>query len=469
MSLRLLKLTLLPALLITVWAGPAWASEPGVAAFVPPVWTVLPFVGILLSIALFPLFAPHFWEHHFPRVSLFWLVAAVGLMALSVPSGMEFGHAYGARLFSTAEEYVAFIILLASLFIISGGIHVSGHLPGTPLVNTAIMFIGSILASILGTTGASMVLIRPLIRANEGRRYQVHVVVFFIFLVGNIGGVLTPVGDPPLFLGFLQGIPFEWTLKLAPMWLLCTSALLALFFGLDSELARREGIVRTGDRVHFRIAGKHNIVLLLGVVGAVILSGVLRFETTIPVFGLGDLHVEALIRDGAQIGLALLSLLLTAHSVRRGNNFNFGPIREVAILFLGIFATMIPALMLLHARGAALGLDTPAKYFWSSGLLSSFLDNAPTYLTFLAAGMGSLGITDAAQMIHSPQGVLILEAVSVGSVFMGANTYIGNGPNFMIKAIAEQSGIKMPSFFGYMAYSATILLPLFLLVTWIFF
>jgi Na+/H+ antiporter NhaD/arsenite permease-like protein len=234
-------------------------------------------------------------------------------------------------------------------------------------------------------------------------------------------------------------------------------------------LARREGSVHSDDPIHFRIAGKRNIVLLLGVIGAVILSGMWHVETTVPVFGFGELHIEALFRDGAQIVLAGLSLWWTAHSIRRGNNFNYAPIREVAILFLGIFATMIPALMLLNARGAALGIDTPAKYFWASGVLSSFLDNAPTYLTFLAAGMGSLGVTEAAQMIHSPQGVRILEAISVGSVFMGANTYIGNGPNFMVKAIAEQSGVKMPSFFGYMVYSGLILIPLFVLVTWIFF
>jgi Na+/H+ antiporter NhaD/arsenite permease-like protein len=455
--------------LLAFSAGTAWAADPAAPGFVPPVWTVLPFIGMLLSIALFPLAAPHFWEHHYPKVSVFWLVVGIGAMVLSVPAGMTVGHAFGARFFSTTEEYVAFIVLLASLFIISGGIHISGHLPGTPAVNTAILFAGGVLASAIGTTGASMVLIRPLIRANEGRKYQVHLVVFFIFIVSNIGGVLTPIGDPPLFLGFLQGIPFEWTLKLAPLWAVCILPLLAVFYAWDAVLAKREGWHHSHAGLHFRVAGKRNIVLMLGVVAAVILSGVLHFETSISVFGLGELHVESLMRDGSQIALAGLSLWLTAHSIRRGNNFTYGPIREVAILFLGIFATMIPALMLLNARGAELGLDSPAKYFWASGLLSSFLDNAPTYLTFLATGMGSLNLHNAADLLHSHQGVLILEAVSAGSVFMGANTYIGNGPNFMVKAIAEQHGVKMPSFFGYMLYSCGLLLPLFLAVTLIFF
>lgn len=467
MTRRLLKP--IAALVLAVF-GPALAvaAEPN-AVFVPPVWTVLPFVGMLLSIALFPLFAPHFWEHHFPKVSGFWLVVAIGLMVLSVPSGTSIGHAYGDKFFSTTEEYIAFIILLGSLFIISGGIHISGHLPGTPVVNTVILFIGSVLASVIGTTGASMLLIRPLVRANEGRKQLVHVVVFFIFIVSNIGGVLTPIGDPPLFLGFLQGVPFQWTLGLWREWALCVGVLLAIFFFWDRTLARREGWHHSHKGLHFRIAGKRNVLLLLGVVAAVILSGVVHIGKSVNVLGLGEVQAESLLRDGVQIVLALISLAVTVPAIRKGNNFNYGPIREVAILFVAIFATMIPALMLLNARGAELGLDTPAKYFWLSGALSSFLDNAPTYLTFLATAMGSLGIQDAAHMIHHAQGVVILQAISVGSVFMGANSYIGNGPNFMVKAIAEQSGIKMPSFFGYMAYSVGILIPLFVVVTLIFF
>lgn len=474
MTSRFRLLAALPLLCIAVlMAAPALAlaseSTGHGGGFVPPVWTLLPFAGMLLSIALFPLFAPHFWEHHFPKVSLFWFAAGLVCMFLSVPGGVTIGHAYGERFFSTTEEYVAFIILLGSLFIISGGIHISGHLPGTPVVNSVILLIGSVLASLIGTTGASMVLIRPLIRANEGRKYQVHLVVFFIFLVSNVGGVLTPIGDPPLFLGFLQGIPFEWTLLLFPHWAFCVGILLVIFFCWDTVLAKREGWHHSHAGLHFRIAGKRNIVLLLGVVAAVVLSGVLHFETTVSFFGLGELHIESLLRDGSQIVLALISLGVTAHSVRKGNNFNYGPIKEVAILFIAIFATMIPALMLLNARGSELGLDSPAKYFWLTGLLSSFLDNAPTYLTFLATAMGSLGLHEAAHIIDHHEGVLILEAISVGAVFMGANTYIGNGPNFMVKAIAEQSGIKMPSFFGYMAYSVGLLIPLFVVITLIFF
>jgi Na+/H+ antiporter NhaD/arsenite permease-like protein len=466
MLLRALGMT---PLVLFALAAPALASQPAAGGFVPPVWTILPFAGMLLSIALFPLFAPKFWEHHYLKVSLLWLLAALAAMAVSVPAGMPFLGIYGAKVFSTAEEYIAFIILLGALYIISGGIHVSGHLPGTPAVNTAILLMGAVTANLIGTTGASMVLIRPLLRATEHRVHRVHTVVFFIFLVSNIGGVLTPIGDPPLFLGFLQGIPFEWTLRLLPIWAAGVLPLLALYFTLDSVLARREALVVEDRPIRFRVAGKRNLVLLLGVIGAVIFSGVVHFERPVSIFGLGEVHIEALIRDGAQIVLALLSLWLTAPHVRQGNNFNYGPIKEVAILFAGIFATMIPALMVLNARGGELGLDSPAKYFWITGALSSFLDNAPTYLTFLAAAMGSLGLTEAVQMTHGAQAVLILEAISVGAVFMGANTYIGNGPNFMVKAIAEQGGVKMPSFFGYMAYSAVILLPLFALLTLAFF
>jgi Na+/H+ antiporter NhaD/arsenite permease-like protein len=464
---------LAPAVLFAL-ATPALAAASGAAAadvpaYVPPIWTVLPFAGMLLSIAVFPLVALHFWEHHVGKISAFWLVVAVLLMYASVPAERGFFMLYGPRFFSTAEEYIAFIVLLGSLFVISGGIHISGHLPGTPGLNCAMLAIGGALASLIGTTGASMVMIRPLLRSNEHRKHPVHVIVFFIFIVSNLGGVLTPIGDPPLFLGFLAGIPFEWTLRLWPQWLISLALLLGLFYVWDARLAKRDGVVHPPGKLHFRIAGKCNIVLLLGVVAAVVLSGVVHFETVIPFGRLGVLHIEGLLRDGIQILLAGISLAVTAHSVRRGNNFNFGPIREVAVLFIGIFATMIPALMLLNARGGELGLDSPAKYFWISGLLSSVLDNAPTYLAFLATAMGALGLQDAVQMLHSTRGVNILEAISVGSVFMGANTYIGNGPNFMVKSIAEQHGVKMPSFFGYMLYSGLILVPLFILVTVLFF
>jgi Na+/H+ antiporter NhaD/arsenite permease-like protein len=472
MSERRVLRAMLPALALLLLAAPAWAAEGAGHAgggYVPPVWTILPFIGILLSIALFPLFAHHFWEHHYPKVSAAWLVVAVLLMYLSVPADVGFREAFGERFFSTYEEYIAFIILLGSLFIISGGIYISGDLKATPLLNCAIILIGAMLASLIGTTGAAMLLIRPLIRANSGREYQSHVVLFFIFLVCNIGGALTPIGDPPLFLGFLQGIPFEWTLKLTPHWAFSIGVVLIVFYAFDSYLARREGLAKpAGGGEPIRVQGSLNFVLLLGVVALVISSGLMHFETTIPL-GFGELDFSSLIRDGGQVVLALISLAITSRQVREANNFNFAPIKEVAYLFIGIFTCMIPALMLLNARGAELGLTSPAHYFWASGILSSFLDNAPTYLTFLATGMGSLGIQHAVDMTTHPEAVLILEGISAGSVFMGAMTYIGNGPNFMVKAIAEGAGIRMPSFFGYLAYSMVVLFPVFVLVTLIFF
>jgi Na+/H+ antiporter NhaD/arsenite permease-like protein len=473
MTLRRLHRRFLLTLALVCLAAPALAAEgagQGGAGFVPPVWTILPFVGILLSIALCPLFAHHFWEHHYPKVSAAWLVVAVVLMYLSVPADVGFRAAFGARFFSTYEEYVAFIVLLGSLFIISGGIYISGDLKATPIVNVAIIFIGALLASIIGTTGAAMLLVRPLIRANSGREYQAHVIVFFIFLVCNVGGALTPIGDPPLFLGFLQGIPFQWTLKLTPHWLFSVGVVLIVFYFMDRHLARKEGLARpAGGGQPIRIQGGLNFVLLLGVVALVITSGVLHIEWSIRFGALGEIEATDILRDGGQIVLALISLAITARPVREANNFNFAPIMEVAYLFIGIFTCMIPALMLLNARGGELGLNSSASYFWASGILSSFLDNAPTYLTFLATGMGSLGIQNAFDMTTHPQAVLILEGISAGSVFMGAMTYIGNGPNFMVKAIAEGAGIRMPSFFGYMAYSLLVLFPVFVLVTLIFF
>jgi Na+/H+ antiporter NhaD/arsenite permease-like protein len=470
---RLLRaIPLAPLLLLC--AAPVWAAEGAGhgSGFVPPVWTILPFVGILLSIALFPLFAHHFWEHHYPKVSLAWLVLAIVLMVLSVPGDVSFKAAFGERFFSTYEEYIAFIILLGSLFVISGGIYISGDLDGTPQVNSVIILIGSLLASVIGTTGAAMLLCRPLLRANANREKQSHVVLFFIFLVCNIGGSLTPIGDPPLFLGFLQGIPFQWTLVLIPHWAFTVAVVLASFYLLDTYLHTRDtqsGPATPGPRQPVRVEGTVNFLLLLGVVVLVILSGVLHFETVIPIGDLGVLHMPALLRDGGQIVLAAISLLITGKRIREANNFNFEPIKEVAYLFVGIFTCMIPALMLLNARGGELGLSSPASYFWATGILSAFLDNAPTYLTFLATAMGSLGLENAVDMIAHTESTAILKAISVGAVFMGAMTYIGNGPNFMVKAIAEGNGVRMPSFFGYLMYSMVVLFPVFVILTFIFF
>jgi Na+/H+ antiporter NhaD/arsenite permease-like protein len=471
MNQRLLRVASL-ALFLVFLASPLWAAGEGDSGFVPPIWTILPFLGILFSIALFPLFAEHFWEHHYPKISLVWLVLAIVLMAVSVPADLTFLEAFGSKFFSTIEEYIAFIILLGSLFVISGGIHISGDLAGTPRVNFVIILIGSLLASLIGTTGAAMLLIRPILKSNSKRQYQSHVVLFFIFLVCNIGGSLTPIGDPPLFLGFLQGIPFEWTLALTPHWAFTLAIVLAVFFAFDTYLYRKEGLhnapkATSGEPL--RIQGSINFLLLLGVVGLVIMSGLLHFDSVLRIGSLGVLHYPALMRDGGQIVLAATSMIITSKRIRESNNFNFEPIKEVAYLFVGIFACMIPALMLLNAKGAALGLDTPAMYFWATGVLSAFLDNAPTYLTFLATAMGSLGIEEAIGMTQNVEAEFILKGISVGAVFMGAMTYIGNGPNFMVKAIAEGSGVKMPSFFGYLMYSSIILLPVFVLVTLIFF
>ena len=476
MKHRCLKIAVVVGVLLLMPMANAWAAEMGEGpAFIPPIWAMLPFIGILLSIALFPLFVPHFWEHHYGKVSAAWLVLGLVLMYISVPADMAFLAAYGPRMFATGEEYISFIILLGSLFVTSGGIFVSGDLRGTPTVNAVILAIGAPLASIIGTTGAAMVLIRPLLRANAHRVYQAHVVIFFIFLVANIGGSLTPIGDPPLFLGFLQGVPFFWTLHLIPHWLFMIALVLGGFFIMDTWLAKREmnsdnaptAPERTGEPL--RVHGKINFVLLLGIVASVIMSGFWHIEPVIHVGSIGEVHLQNVLRDLIMVGLAVVSMFVTSREVREANHFNFEPIKEVAYLFIGIFTTMIPALMLLNARGDELGLDEPWKFFWITGILSSFLDNAPTYLTFLATAMGQYGIENAVGMTQALEPSLTLIAISVGAVFMGANTYIGNAPNFMVKAIAEGQGVRMPTFLGYMVYSTLILFPMFVLVTLIFF
>jgi len=421
-----------------------------------PLWSILPFIVMLLAIAILPLATPHWWEHNKNR--------AIVSLVLGLPMATWMGVLDLTQLGHTAHEYAAFIILLGSLFIISGGIVVRGTLAGTPVVNTAILGIGAVLASFIGTTGAAMLLIRPLLRANEVRQRKTHVVVFFIFLVANIGGLLTPLGDPPLFLGFLRGVPFLWTFNLWVEWAFMVAILLVVFFVFDSIVFHREDVETPGDLdeeeekhvVPIHIAGKVNFAFLAGVVLIIFLSGYL--------------HLPGGVQEGGMIAMSLLSLWRTPQGLRRENAFSWAPIVEVAVIFAGIFATMIPALAILNARGAELGLHAPWQFFWATGLLSSFLDNAPTYLTFTATASGLVG-TDATylqQLLHSAHGVELLTAISLGAVFMGANTYIGNGPNFMVKAVAEQSGVKMPSFFGYMIYSVSILLPLFALVTLVF-
>lgn len=439
-----------------------------------PALGVLPFVGLLLSIAIFPLAAARFWEHHLGKITVFWALLAW------IPSALGDGGptAFASLVHTALVEYMPFLILVGGLYTVAGGILVKGNLTGTPGRTTVFLGIGAFLASLLGTTGASIVLIRPFLRGLQNRTLKVHSVVFFIFLVSNIGGSLTPIGDPPLFLGFLQGVPFFWTLHALPPMLLCTLTLLALHFAIDriqwkKELAK--GAIEPTPHLGFGLQGSLNVVLLLGIVGSVIVSGLLSgFEgglTLIRHEG-HDVHLTwvSLGRDLSILALAFLSIKFTNPDIREANSFSWGPVEEVAKLFAGIFVTLIPLMALLHQGvEGPLGwlleaVRSPAHYFWAAGALSSFLDNAPTYLLFfnVAGGKGALAhLLDA--------GAQTLLAVSCGAVFMGANSYIGNAPNFLVRNISEESGVKMPSFFGYLGWSCAILLPLFALVTVVFF
>lgn len=421
-----------------------------------PLWSVVPFALMLLGIAALPLAMPRPWERH--------RFKAVLSAALGVPVAVWMAALDPGTVVHAAREYLAFIVLLGTLFVIAGGIVLRGTLAGTPGLNSGLLALGAVLASLVGTTGASMLLIRPLLRANSVRRRTTHVVIFFIFVVSNAGGLLTPLGDPPLFLGFLRGVPFSWTLRLLPQWLFVNGILLLVFFVLDSTVFRSEDLATPGDldkvavahQVPLSVAGKRNALFLAGAVALLIASGWLRLPGWAQGLGL--------------LAMAALSLVTTPRALRRENGFTWGPIVEVAILFAGIFATMIPALEVLNSRGARLGLTEPWQFFWASGLLSSFLDNAPTYLAFASAASGLVGTdaADLAQLLARPGGPALLAAVALGSVLMGANTYVGNGPNFMVKAIAEAGGVRMPGFFGYMAYSASVLLPIFAAVTFVF-
>jgi Na+/H+ antiporter NhaD/arsenite permease-like protein len=409
--------------------------------FVPALGWALPFMGLLLSIALLPLAAPAFWESNLRKLAVCALLAA--------PVLVLYLRGYPQALLHAGADYVSFIVLLGGLFVISGGILLEGDLEATPWTNAAFLGVGALLASFVGTTGASMLLIRPLLQTNRERKRVAHTVVFFIFLVSNIGGCLTPLGDPPLFLGYLLGVPFTWTFRLFVPWLFTTGLVLAVYVAWDRRacaLEAKADLKRDFYEVRrVRIAGRENILFLAGVLASVA-------------------FLEAPWREVAIVGLALLSWHRTDPALHRTNRFTFHPILEVAALFSGIFVTMLPALHILQARGAELGVREPWQFFWATGALSSFLDNAPTYLTFLALAQG----------LHLPADVVgvpnaLLTAVSLGAVFMGANTYIGNGPNFMVRSIAEERGVKMPSFGGYMLYSGGVLIPVFVVVTVIFF
>jgi Na+/H+ antiporter NhaD/arsenite permease-like protein len=436
-------------------------------------WGV-PFAGVLLSIALMPLVAPVFWHHHFGKVAAAW-----GL-AFLIPFAITFGPAATgvAVVHAAFAEYIPFIILLTALFTVAGGIFVRGNLHGSPGLNTGLLAIGAVLASFMGTTGASMLLIRPLIRANDNRKHQAHVVVFFIFIVSNAGGALTPLGDPPLFLGFLKGVDFFWTVT--HLWshtLFLIGVLLVMFYALDAWYYHRSDEVRpadpTPDTQRLGFDGSVNFVLLGVVVFLVLLSGLWKSSVVFNIAGT-DVGLPGIVRDIGLIVVTLVSLKITPSSAHESNQFGWGPMLEVAKLFAAIFLTIIPVIAMLKAGvngpfGAVVnavtnadGTPNPAMYFWATGALSSFLDNAPTYLVFFNTAGG-----DPQVLMNALAPTLV--AISAGAVFMGANTYIGNAPNLMVKAIAEDRGVKMPSFFGYMVWSVGILVPLFGLMTWFWF
>jgi Na+/H+ antiporter NhaD/arsenite permease-like protein len=434
-----------------------------------PLWAVAPFVLLLLSIAVLPLVAGHWWHKNRNQALVAALLATPFAIWLFTTHGADsvgaFKHA--------VTDYVSFIMLLAALYVISGGIYMRGSLAGTPLSNTTLLAIGAVLANLIGTTGASVVLVRPLLRANKKRQDKTHIFVFFIFIVSNCGGLLTPFADPPLYLGYLKGVPFDWTLRLWREWALVVTALLFVFIALDSFVFGREEKRRRGSQLeavmaHERVGleGTLNIVFLLGVIAVIFANG--------RGLGTGGGKWPFGVQEGLMLGLMLLSWKTTKRALHEKNEFTFDPIIEVAILFAGIFVTMIAPLEILNARGADLGLQQPWQYFWATGGLSAFLDNAPTYLTFTAVASGQAGISVdhpkyLAEYLASGQGGRILEAISCGAVMMGAMTYIGNGPNFMVKAIAQHNGVKMPSFFGFLVWSLVVLVPIFVLVTFVFF
>jgi Na+/H+ antiporter NhaD/arsenite permease-like protein len=434
----------------------------------------IPFAGLLLCIALCPLLTPQFWHHHFGKVAAFWALLFLAPFAAMFSAGA----AAGAFVHAAFAEYIPFVVLLTALFAVSGGIYIKGNLHGSPMLNTSILAIGAVAASFMGTTGASMLLIRPLIRANDNRQHKTHVFVFFIFIVSNAGGSLTPLGDPPLFLGFLKGVDFFWTVKyIFPETLFIVSSLLAIFYAMDYfYYHKREELLTfdpTPDSKGIGFDGQFNFVLLFGIMGLVLMSGIWKPGVDFNILGT-EVGLQGIMRDLGLIAITVISMRSTARSVHEANQFSWGPMAEVAKLFAGIFLTIIPVIAMLKAGidgpfGAVVasvtrsdGSPSPLAYFWATGALSSFLDNAPTYLVFfnLAGGDAQTLMTTHAST---------LAAISAGAVFMGANSYIGNAPNLMVKAIVEDRGVKMPSFFAYIAWAACILIPLFGVMGWIWF
>lgn len=444
-----------------------------------PAWLCIPFAGLLLCIAIMPLVKANWWEEHQPHAVLLWSILFI----------LPFTALYGAH--AAAEtvlecmigDYLTFIVLLFGLFCVCGNITLSGDLAGSPRINVALLAFGTLLSSWIGTTGASMLMVRPIIKMNSWRKKRRHIIIFFIFMVSNLGGCLTPIGDPPLLMGFMRGVPFFWSLKLLPMMLLNMLVLLFIFYRIDRRAYRMDiarglkpDISKPGTEV--KVCGAHNLVFIVFIVAAVILSGTLpglpAFQDTeghvkgIHMLGEVTLTYPAIIEIVIILISAYLSFKTTDVSIRRENHFTWGAIKEVAVLFIGIFITMQPALMLLKAYGGTLGITEPFQMFWVTGLLSSFLDNTPTYLVFLTTA-GSLGFTEGLATALGTVPVKMLMAISAGAVFMGANTYIGNAPNFMVKSIADENGIRMPSFFGYLLWSFGILIPVFILDMIVFF
>ena len=462
--------------ILSFWVETAWAGAGHLVNLgeILPLYSCTPFVCMLLSIALLPLVAEEFWHHHFGKVSFFWA------LSFALPFWWIYRDvAVYEILHILLADYVPFIILLWALFTVSGGVLLRGTLRGTPLVNTGILLLGTLLASWMGTTGAAMLLIRPFLRANDFRKNRTFMVVFFIFLVANIGGALTPLGDPPLFLGFLHGVSFFWTFNIMPHMVVVSLILILVYFCLDLYFFKKEKarVPDDGEKKPLRIVGSYNFIFLGGIVGAVLMSGTIEMGD-ISVLGIHR-AVQDWLRDGVLILLGGLSLVVTPTPLREENEFTWFPIIEVAYLFIGIFITMIPCLLLLKAgsQGAfAFLIDAvkePIHYFWMTGVLSAFLDNAPTYLTFFNTALGSFyaGLVESQSVpLLMTERQIFLEAISTGAVFFGACSYIGNAPNFMVRSIASEAGTTMPSFFGYiLKYSIIFLIPVFLVVTLIFF
>ena len=439
----------------------------GHAVWNPPLWSIGGFVLMLLGIAVIPLARPHWWEPNRHK--------AYFTLALGAPLAAYVIYHDWRALVHSLHEYEQFLILLAALFVISGGIILHGDVHCRPRNNVVFLAIGTLLASFIGTTGAAMLLIRPLLASNSERRHVMHTVIFFIFLVANIGGSLTPLGDPPLFLGYLRGVPFTWTFRLWQLWLPTSLFLLTLYFCLDTYFWSKEtAAAKHWDEEHvipLKLGGKINFLFLGGVIASIYFYPAM-LRLMVERLGIEEGRAEVIpVREGLMILMAVLSWVFTPQANRRDQNFTFHPILEVAILFLGIFITMIPALVLLNHWGPTAPIREPWHFFWATGSLSSFLDNAPTYLTFLSLGTGQPVPEEVAKvLLHQGAEVkeVTLLAISAGAVFMGANTYIGNAPNFMVKSIAEENSVKMPSFFGYMAWSIVILIPTFAILTLIF-